>query len=72
MICLGCNNETDFHVEERNVEQLFHGRTLFVPSHVTVCSKCGWFTVGNDQIDELLKNTREAYENNQKSSKIFD
>lgn len=63
MICLSCDNETEFKVEKRLVEQLYRGRTLMVPNPVTICSKCGWFTVNLKQADELLKNTRELYEN---------
>lgn len=63
MICLRCDNENDFGNEKRLVEQLFRGKTLMVPNEVSVCKKCGWFTVDCKQADSLLKNTLELYKN---------
>jgi len=63
MICLKCDRENGFKIETRLVEQLYRSKTLLVLTKVTTCPDCGWFTVEGEQIDTLLKNTKELYHN---------
>jgi hypothetical protein len=62
MICLVCDNET-FSPSVGKVRQLYKNEDFMVETSIMVCDKCGWTTVGVGQIDDLLKNTRETYEN---------
>lgn len=62
MMCLRCDNDNeDFIRKDVRFEQEFKGETLFVIAPGVVCSKCGWFTVALDQLDELRRRTDEAY-----------
>ena len=61
MICIKCDNEKNWKVEKRLVEQLYRGKTMMVPSEVTVCKQCGWYTVDTTQAAGLLKNTSKLY-----------
>jgi len=60
MICLRCDCE-DFVASEAEVRQDFRGESLTVRTPVMACARCGWHTVGNDQIDDLRKRTADAY-----------
>ena len=62
MICLRCDCET-FSPDVRDVTQEFKGQTLVVNTAVMVCTKCGWFTVGNNQVNQLVQRTKAAFEN---------
>ncbi len=42
MICLNCENETQFEEKELPVLQCFHGQEFRVESPVTVCVMCGF------------------------------
>jgi len=60
MICLHCDNE-EFEESYGNVTQEYKGRTFEVPTDLMVCKKCGWRTIGLDQADGLLANTKSVY-----------
>ena len=69
MICLGYNKDADafcdseqFLPGERVVSQYWRSKKLKVKAPVMICIHCGWFTIGNDQTDELLKRTKIAYD----------
>jgi hypothetical protein len=59
MICFQCDNETDFEVQEIEIEQLFHGETIKVLSPVTICKCCGFQSLDIGQTNELLKRVRD-------------
>jgi len=68
--CLGYNEDTgfacdgegdDFAKGKKTISQIYKGNLLKVKTPVMICMKCGWFTVGIDQLDDLLKNTKKAY-----------
>ena len=61
MICLNCDSE-EFVPDEKEIVQIYREETFMVKTLVVVCTKCGWTTVGNDQIDELIKRTKKRYE----------
>lgn len=61
LVCLKCKGG-EFTPDVRDVKQIFCKKTLMVNTSVMVCNKCGWFTIGNGQIDELLAKTRAAYQ----------
>ena len=63
MICLNCDNE-EFFTEERDILQKFKNELLEVTTPVKVCSKCGWYTIGLTQLDELRKRTADVYRKN--------
>ena len=61
-ICLRCDGE-EFDIKEDAVfEQIYREEHLMVHTPGVVCRKCGWQTVGNDQIDGLIQATKKAYE----------
>lgn len=67
MICLLCDGEK-FTRGDGVVGQHFRGEHLEVKTSVTICDACGFATVGNDQLDDLLKNTKAAYEKRMKET----
>lgn len=61
MICLRCENQEFVRKEKALIEQEFKGELLKVKSPALACSKCGWITVGLDQLDDLRRRTADAY-----------
>jgi hypothetical protein len=61
MICLRCDGEEFTPHQDHEVEQEFKGELLLVKTPTIACVKCGWHTVRMDQLDELVKRTKEAY-----------
>ncbi len=61
MICLRCDNE-EFVRVRGDVVQEYKGMTITVKTAKMRCTRCGWRTIGLDQIDELCRRTREAYQ----------
>ena len=59
MICFRCDNEDCFHVEEREIEQVYRGYTIKVKTPLTICNNCGWECLDIGQTDELLKRLNE-------------
>jgi ribosomal protein S27AE len=57
LICLRCDGE-HFTSGEREVIQEVHSKDYKVRTSVMVCDRCGWFTVGVGQMDELLRKTK--------------
>ena len=70
MICFQCDNETDFEVQEIEIEQLFHGETIKVLSPVTICKCCGFQSLDIGQTNELLKRVRNY--SNCKTEELYD
>ena len=76
MICLGynlrtgiaCDNE-NFLPGERKVSQYYKELYLKVLTPVMICTHCGWFTVGADQIGELRKRTLKEFNDIQSKAK---
>lgn len=74
MICLGynrgaaCNNEY-FLPGIRPVKQFYRGMMLRVKTSVMICTHCGWFTVGMDQVAELRSKTKKEYDLQSKAKK---
>ena len=73
--CLGYNEDTGFACDGEDndfvkgvkiITQIYEGTILKVKTPVMICTKCGWFTVGLDQINDLMKNTRKAYKRQRK------
>ena len=58
MICFRCDNETDFEVQEVEVEQLYRNKLIKVLTPVTTCKNCGWYCLDKGQLDSLLKNVK--------------
>ena len=56
MICFKCDNETEFEVQEVEVEQIYRGEQIKVLSPVTICKCCGMQSLDVGQLDLLLKN----------------
>lgn len=42
---------------------------LRVKTPVMICTHCGWYTVGQDQIDELVRRTKKEYDLRTKAKK---
>lgn len=61
MLCLRCHNETFSIKLDAMIEQEFKGQTVRVNSPVMACDKCGWITIGDGQVAELFRLTKEAY-----------
>lgn len=61
MICLKCDTEAFVLHPEAEVEQEYRGETFHVTTPVVVCSKCGWQTLAEGQMDELGRRTADAY-----------
>jgi putative zinc finger/helix-turn-helix YgiT family protein len=61
MNCLRCDCEQFDIKSDAVIEQEFKGELLKVTTPAMVCSKCGWTTVAPDELDELRKNTADAY-----------
>lgn len=61
MICIHCDCE-EFKREPRNIRQHYKGAIFDTLVPASVCIKCGWVTVANDQVDELIKKAKEMYE----------
>ena len=57
-MCFKCDNETDFFVEEREIEQEYHNTVLKVITPLTICNQCGWECMTDGQADELCKRTK--------------
>lgn len=53
MICFRCNNESEFEIQEVNIEQVYNNIIVKVNSPVTVCKQCGWQFLVNGQLNEL-------------------
>ena len=60
MICFKCNGE-DFATKTAVIRQNFRGEQLDVSTPVSVCTACGWQTLGCGQADELRKRTADGY-----------
>jgi len=60
MICFTCKGE-DFTTQTAVVRQDFRGEQMDVSTPVSVCTACGWQTLGRGQADELRKRTADAY-----------
>ncbi len=60
MICFKCNCE-DFATQSAVIRQDFRSEQLDVSTPVSVCTACGWQTLGCGQADELRKRTADAY-----------
>lgn len=58
MICFKCNNETDFEVQEIEVEQEYKNMLLNVVTPVTICKECGFQSLDIGQTNELMKRTK--------------
>ena len=76
MICLGYNKDADafcdseqFLPGERVVSQYWRSKKLKVKAPMMICTRCGWFTVGNNQIDELIRRTKKEYDIQSKAKK---
>lgn len=61
MICFKCDNQTEFHVEERNVFQYFKCEMVEITTPLTICSKCGFYFFANGQVDEMIKRINQKY-----------
>lgn len=61
MNCLRCDSHEFTRQENAVIEQEFKGEQLTVKAPAMVCTKCGWVTVGLDQLDELRRRTADAY-----------
>lgn len=61
MICLRCDNEEFTPKQKATLEQEFKDETLEVKSPAMECTKCGWVTISNNQLDALRRNTADAY-----------
>ena len=61
MNCLRCDNHEFVRKDHAVIEQEFRGENLKVKSPAMACSKCGWVTVGLNQLDELRRSTADAY-----------
>ena len=62
MICLNCDCEEFLIKENALFKQYYKGYILFVNTPGVVCKECGWQTIGNNQIDGLIRETKKAYE----------
>ncbi len=60
MICFKCSGE-EFATQSAVIRQEFRGEKLDVNTPVSVCTACGWQTLGRGQTDELRKRTATAY-----------
>ena len=62
MICLRCDCE-EFDIKEDAVfKQTYREENLIVHTPGVVCRKCGWQTIGNNQLDALIAATKKEYE----------
>ena len=55
MICFQCDNETEFEIQEIEVEQLYHEELIKVITPVTICKSCGFQSLDIGQTNELMK-----------------
>src|ERR1035437_8132046 len=60
MICFKCSGE-EFATQTAVIRQECRGEQLDVNTPVSVCTACGWQTLGHGQTDELRKHTADAY-----------
>lgn len=60
MVCIFCDNETDWTVMEKPILQVYRGKDITVATPVCVCV-CGGKMMTLEQADELVKRTKAAY-----------
>lgn len=60
MICFKCKGEA-FATKPAVVTQVVRDEQLDVETPVSVCTSCGWQTLGKGQTDELRKRAADAY-----------
>ena len=65
MICIKCNNEV-FIKDKAIVEQIIANESYQVETSVSRCTNCGQALIGNNQLDELVQNTRLVVFNKRK------
>ncbi len=65
MICLRCEREEFKLKPQAVIEQQYKGEMLKVATPAMECAACGWVTIGIEQVEELLRNTKLEYASRQ-------
>ncbi len=59
--CIQCCGKSFIKIPNAVIQQHYKGVRLFVTTPGIVCDNCGHLTVDRNQIDMLVKHTKQAY-----------
>lgn len=59
VFCLSCSGDT-FTEQARPIIQEYKGTHFIISTNVMVCTKCGWYTCNDRQVDELTSHVKKV------------